>query len=197
MEGIEANIRIGDFQIVKRLGAGGISIVYLARQLSLDRLVAFKVIGTALNDHSEIARFHREARAVAKLDHPGIAGIYFVGQDSQLCYLVTEFVDGASIREVLKLLVKLSKPNQSLDTILEKLRAGQDSAPEVRFDQDTLTYTPGSEVVSEPPAPPGPGGPGNLFPAKGCFTLINGGPTSGQRGSGPNLLTRVRVSTGA
>jgi serine/threonine protein kinase len=59
MESLEANVQIGDFQIVRRLGAGGMGIVYLARQISLNRLVSLKVLGTALSDHSEVARFQR------------------------------------------------------------------------------------------------------------------------------------------
>ncbi len=79
----ETALQIGDFRIERRLGSGGMGIVYLARQVSLDRLRALKVLGQALNEPTAIARFQREAQAVARLDHPGIASVYFIGQDGQ------------------------------------------------------------------------------------------------------------------
>src|SRR6516162_8689509 len=98
---LEVDVCIGDFQIVKRLGAGGMGIVYQARQLSLDRMVALKVLGQRLTRPDDIARFRREAQAAAKLHHPGIAAIHFIGQDDQLCYLAMEFIDGSSLSEVI------------------------------------------------------------------------------------------------
>src|SRR4051794_2472617 len=98
---LEADVQIGDFKIVRRLGAGGMGIVYLARQVSLDRLVALKVLGPALNRDDDKARFQREAQAVARLNHPGIAQVYFVGQDRHVCYLAMEYIDGLSLREVI------------------------------------------------------------------------------------------------
>src|SRR5262245_60435623 len=86
-ENLEANVQIGDLKIERRLGSGGMGIVYLARQLSLDRLVALKVLGSALTERTDIARFQREAKAIAKLNHAGIAGVYFVGQDREVCYI--------------------------------------------------------------------------------------------------------------
>ena len=150
MESLEANVQIGDFQIVKRLGAGGMGIVYLARQVSLDRLVALKVLGTALTDHSEIARFQREAQAIAKLNHPGIAGIHFVGQDRQVCYIVMEYIDGASLRDVLRHLVVSRHSSQSMDAVLQAMEAGADQVPEVRFDQETVSATPKSRMDDKP-----------------------------------------------
>ncbi len=67
-------VTLGDFVIERRLGSGGMGVVYQARQVSLDRVVALKVLGDALNRPEDIARFRREAQAVAKLDHPNIAG---------------------------------------------------------------------------------------------------------------------------
>jgi serine/threonine protein kinase len=75
MSTLEAGVQIGDFRIEKRLGAGGMGIVYLARQVSLDRTVALKVLGSALDRDADIARFRREAQAVAELEDPGIEGV--------------------------------------------------------------------------------------------------------------------------
>ena len=142
MESLESNIQIGDFQILKRLGAGGMGIVYLARQISLNRLVALKVLGTALSDHSDIARFQREAQAIAKLNHPDIAAIHFVGQDHQVCYIVMEYIDGASLRDVLKHLIASRQSGQSMDAVLQRMTSGADEAPGIRFDQETVSATP-------------------------------------------------------
>src|SRR5439155_19037588 len=131
----EPDVRVHDFQIERRLGSGGMGVVYRARQTSLDRVVALKVIGDALNRPEDIARFRREAQAVAKLDHPNIAGVYYVGQDRQLCYMAMEYVDGASLRRVLNVLE--SNPNATIASALEGLAAGEAEAPPVRFDDPT------------------------------------------------------------
>src|SRR5687768_10881349 len=84
---LEAGVLIGDFRIERRLGAGGMGIVYQARQVSLNRLVALKVLGQALTRGTDVSRFQREAQAAARLKHPSIAQVYFIGQDQHLCFL--------------------------------------------------------------------------------------------------------------
>jgi serine/threonine protein kinase len=158
MESLESGVRIGDFQIVKRLGAGGMGVVYLARQVSLDRLVALKVLGSALTDHSDIARLHREARAVARLNHPGIADVYFVGQDHEVCYIAMEYIDGASLRDVLKRVSTLSQAVETMDWAFSPAPIRVDGPPEVRFDLETLTY------ASQPPGEGKPAEPDALTP---------------------------------
>ena len=64
---LEADVLVGDFRIEQRIGAGGMGVVYRARQISLNRVVALKVLGSALQSEAGIARFRREAQAVAKL----------------------------------------------------------------------------------------------------------------------------------
>ena len=80
---LEAGVRVGDFEIERRLGAGGMGIVYKARQVSLDRVVALKVLGPALTRPADLERFQREAKAAARLKHPGITAIHFIGQDAR------------------------------------------------------------------------------------------------------------------
>ena len=99
---LETDVEVGDFRIEKRLGAGGMGIVYQARQISLNRVVALKVLGAALERPSDIARFQREAQAAARLNHPGIASIYYVGQDDEVCYMAIEFIDGLALRKAIE-----------------------------------------------------------------------------------------------
>ncbi len=137
---LEAEVRVGDFVVERRLGSGGMGVVYQARQVSLGRVVALKVLGDALNRPDDIARFRREAQAVAKLDHPHIARVHYVGQDQQLCYMALEYVDGASIRRVLDAIDR--DPKATIDSALEGLASVEDEAPVVRFDGSTVTMPP-------------------------------------------------------
>ncbi len=149
------DVRVGDFLIERRLGSGGMGVVYQARQVSLGRVVALKVLGDSLNRPDAIARFRREAQAVAKLDHPHIAGVYYVGQDRSLCYMAMEYVDGASLRRVLNVLE--CRPGSTIASALESLAAGEAEAPAVRFDDPTVTLIPSIHEPAGPDgSPPGP-----------------------------------------
>lgn len=148
---LEAGVRIGDFEILSRLGSGGMGIVYRARQLSLNRVVALKVLGPALDSEEGKARFRREAQAVARLNHPGIAAIHFIGQDQQVCFIAMEFVDGATLRKILQRLASLPSPARTIDAAARELvESGEEQgSPVERFDEPTLTYTP-EPYVPEP-----------------------------------------------
>jgi serine/threonine protein kinase len=157
---LETGVKIGDFRIESRLGAGGMGIVYRARQVSLDRMVALKVLGAALTREADRARFQREAQAVAKLNHPGIAGVYFIGQDRQVCYMAMEFIDGLTLREVIDRLAASHDAALTIDLALgEGYREGAE-AREERFDRPTADYPGGAEC----PAEGEPAGPGSLTP---------------------------------
>jgi serine/threonine protein kinase len=85
--------RLGDFEIVEEIGRGGFGIVYRARQLSLDRPVAVKVLFRHLiHTQDEITRFEREARAAARLDHPAIVSVYAWGQANDDFYIAQRLV---------------------------------------------------------------------------------------------------------
>jgi serine/threonine protein kinase len=150
---LETDVTIGDFVIDRRLGVGGMGVVYQARQVSLNRVVALKVLGDALNRPEDIARFRREAQAVARLDHPHIAGVYFVGQDDQLCYMAMEYVDGASLRRLIDALNR--DPMTTIDVALGSLGSAEDRPPVVRFDDPTVTMVP-PDTDSVKPLTPGP-----------------------------------------
>lgn len=90
-------------EILRCLGRGGMGVVYLARQRSLDRLVALKILVPEHEHDWQFAqRFEREARSLARLNHPHIVTIYDYGQAGGYFYLLMEFVDGVNIRQLLQ-----------------------------------------------------------------------------------------------
>jgi serine/threonine-protein kinase len=90
-----AGTRLGSYEIVAPLGAGGMGEVYRARDTRLGREVAVKVVaGDAARDPSALARFEREARSVAALSHPNIVALYDVGQEQGVAFAVMELLDG-------------------------------------------------------------------------------------------------------
>lgn len=96
---INQPIILGDFEILQKLGQGGMGAVFHARQISLDREVALKVLARHLAENKEyVTRFYREAKVMAKLDHDHIVRCFQVGETHGLHYLAMEFVDGGSLQ---------------------------------------------------------------------------------------------------
>lgn len=94
---------LGQFRIVERIGAGGMATVFKAYQPVLDRYVAVKVLPDYhARDPVFKERFLREARAVAKLDHPNIVQIYLFGEEESITYIVMQYVDGGTLKDTLK-----------------------------------------------------------------------------------------------
>jgi serine/threonine-protein kinase len=97
---LSAGSRLGPYEIVSPLGAGGMGEVYRARDTRLERTVAIKVLPSRLaSDPDALARFEREARAVAALSHPNILAIHDFGTDRGVAYAVTELLEGKTLRE--------------------------------------------------------------------------------------------------
>lgn len=91
------------YKRLREIGKGGMANVYLARQMSSNKLVAVKVLkDIVLYDDDYIKRFFREARITAKLTHPNIVGILESNYSEGLCYIVTEYIDGGDLRGILK-----------------------------------------------------------------------------------------------
>jgi len=94
---------IGKYKVLERIGSGGMGQVFLCEHKLMRRKVAVKVLPTAkAEDPSSLERFYREARAVAALDHPNIVRAYDIDQDDNLHFLVMEYVDGASLQDMVK-----------------------------------------------------------------------------------------------
>jgi eukaryotic-like serine/threonine-protein kinase len=102
------NGRIGErfnhYEIIKQIGAGGMGEVYLARDKKLDRKVAVKILNEKFAAHeSNLQRFIREAKAASSLNHPNILIIHEIGETENAQYIVSEFIEGETLRELLKL----------------------------------------------------------------------------------------------
>lgn len=94
--------QLGDFELRRELGQGGMGKVYLARQISLDRQVAIKTLSRELAKKPDfIARFEREAKAMAKIDHPNVVKIYAVDSFQGIHFAAIEYIDGQSIQKIL------------------------------------------------------------------------------------------------
>lgn len=95
--------RLGPYEIVAKLGEGGMGEVYRAKDTRLNRVVAVKAMHVSFAEHPErVARFEREAQLLASLNHPNIAAIHGVEEAQGSTFLVLEFVDGHSLSEILK-----------------------------------------------------------------------------------------------
>jgi len=92
--------RLGPYEILSAIGAGGMGEVYRARDTRLERIVAIKVLPTHLADRSELReRFEREARTIASLDHPHICTLFDIGQRDGIDYLVMEYLEGETLAQ--------------------------------------------------------------------------------------------------
>src|SRR6187397_2573162 len=99
---IAAGVRLGPYEIVAAIGAGGMGEVYRARDTRLDRIVAIKILPTHLAADPQLReRFDREARAISSLNHPHICALFDVGHD-EVDYLVLEFLEGQTLADRLR-----------------------------------------------------------------------------------------------
>jgi len=95
--------RLGRYEVVSPLGAGGMGEVYRARDSELQREVALKILPDALaSDPDRLRRFEREAKVTAALSHPNVLTVFDVGHEGERTYLVFEMLEGSTLAEVMK-----------------------------------------------------------------------------------------------
>src|SRR5262245_45191263 len=114
--------RLGDFEIARELGRGGMGVVYEARQLSLNRPVALKVLAPCLGLTARaVERFRREAAAAAKLHHTNIVPVYATGEQDNVHFYAMELIAGPSLDHVLN---SLREPGSATATATELVATG-------------------------------------------------------------------------
>lgn len=93
----------GRYQVIERIGGGGMALVYRAHDILLNRNVAIKVLRSQfVHDEEFIRRFRREAQSAASLSHPNVVSIYDVGQEDEVHYIVMEYIEGKNLNEIIK-----------------------------------------------------------------------------------------------
>src|ERR1700722_16940319 len=102
MAAISPGSKLSHFEILDKLGEGGMGIVYKARDLRLDRLVAIKVLPErAVASPDRQARFEQEAKAASSLNHPNIITVYEIDRDGDATFIAMEYVDGKTLDQAI------------------------------------------------------------------------------------------------
>jgi len=111
---LEAGQKLGNYEIIKQIGEGGMGEVYLSKDTRLNRQVALKLLGTHISeDKNRASRFRQEAFATSALNHPNIVTIYEIGEWQGRDFIATEFVDGVTLRSL------LGRKNRSVSEALD------------------------------------------------------------------------------
>src|SRR5215472_4894883 len=111
---IPAGSRLGPYEILSAIGAGGMGEVYRARDTRLDRIIAIKVLPAHLADRPALReRFEREAKTIASLNHPHICALFDVGHQGETDFLVMEYLEGETLAQ------RLQKGPLPLDQVLQ------------------------------------------------------------------------------
>src|SRR2546428_5710520 len=97
---LAAGSRLGPYEILSAIGAGGMGEVYKARDTRLERTVAIKVLSSHLSSSPEVRqRFEREAKTISQLSHPHICALHDVGREGETEYLVMEYLEGETLAD--------------------------------------------------------------------------------------------------
>jgi serine/threonine protein kinase len=123
----EVGSALGRYHIIDQLGAGGMGAVYRARDTVLEREVAIKVIAKSVESEDLLNRFHAEARAAARLQHPNILGVFDFAEHDGTAFIVMPFVRGQTLASVLARTGELI-PLQTTKAILEQVASALDFA---------------------------------------------------------------------
>ena len=132
LEAVKTSQQIPGYRIIRKLGAGAMATVFLAKQLSLDRLVAIKVLPKKFSTNPNfIERFYKEGRAAAKLNHNNIVAAYDVGQAGEHHYFVMEYVDGDTVYD--RIVARKRVPEREALEIIKQVGAALLHAHEMGF----------------------------------------------------------------
>jgi Tol biopolymer transport system component len=176
-----AGFRLGPYEILSPLGAGGMGEVYKARDMRLERTVAIKVLPQHLSSSAEVRqRFEREAKTISQLSHPHICALYDVGREGETEYLVMEYLEGETLADRL---LKGPLPSEQV------LRFGIEIA-------DALDRAHRQGIVHRDLKP------GNVMLTKAGVKLLDFGlakalPSPGRRGAGGEGLTSLPTMASA
>jgi serine/threonine protein kinase/tetratricopeptide (TPR) repeat protein len=148
--------RLGDYRIIREVGRGAMGVVYEAEQESLGRRVALKVMTVqGLRNPKQLLRFHREARATARLHHINIVPVFGVGECEGMHYYVMQFIAGLGLDAVLEEIKRLQGPCPKDEAPARPTGGGAPSATEVAWSLMTgqSTQAPALHFSEERPAP--------------------------------------------
>ena len=135
---------LGDYRIVREVGRGGMGVVYEARQISLNRRVALKVLPfAAALDPRQLQRFHNEAQAAAGLHHTHIVPVFAVGVERGVHYYAMQFIEGRPLSEVIR---ELQRPDRT---------SASESAGAAAHRRHTPASEPTTSLLSSGPSPTG------------------------------------------
>ena len=111
------------YELLEKIGEGGMGIVYKAKCHLLNRFVAVKILKAELsNDEDFVARFKREATSIARLSHPNIVNVHDVGTENNINFIVMEYINGKTLKQVIKENGRLSS-QKTLDIVLQVAKA--------------------------------------------------------------------------
>jgi serine/threonine-protein kinase len=100
---VEGQILGNRYELIEKIGGGGMALVYKAKCNLLNRFVAVKILRPEFtNDEEFVKRFRIEAQSAASLSHPNIVSIYDVGRENNIHYIVMEYIDGVTLKEYIK-----------------------------------------------------------------------------------------------
>lgn len=125
LQGISPGMRIAGYEVLRRLGSGGMGEVWLARHTSMDRQVALKILSPALTSNKEfVTRFIKEVQTAAKLEHQNIVTAFDAGVDNNIHYLAMSYIDGVLLDDMLRIERKIPEKEalQIIRCVAEALR---------------------------------------------------------------------------
>ena len=144
---------LGDFRILREVGRGGMGVVYEAKQISLGRRVALKVLPfAAVLDPRHLQRFKNEAQAAAALEHPNIVNIYSVGCERGVHYYAMQYIDGQTLAQVIEQLRQSNGAPKTEATLAHTTPLAPDSSPLIPH-PSTLAPSPTPHAPDTKPEP--------------------------------------------